>query len=354
MSTTPGPVRAAVVGLPGYGAVELVRILASHPAAEIVGAFGSPSRFGGASRAMPIGELVPKLRGLADVEVRAAAVDSILAVGADVVLTATPNEASHELVPPLVDAGTPVIDLSGSFRLKDAGLYPHFYGFEHTRPDLLDEAAYGMPELSREGIGGARLIAAPGCYPTATVLALAPLLAAGAVTGTPIVDAVSGVSGAGRGAGVRAHLSELSVQPYGVFGHRHGPEITQALGAPVVFTPHLAAFDRGIVATIHITAVDSASVIGDALAQAYRDEPFVRLRPPGEWPAAHEVAQTNFCDIAWAMDDATGHVIIVSAIDNLVKGAAGQAVQCINIRFGMPETAGLGLEGLHEGAGVMA
>jgi N-acetyl-gamma-glutamyl-phosphate reductase len=238
-----------------------------------------------------------------------------------------------------------VLDLSGGFRLRDAALYPKVYGFEHGHPELLETAVYGLPELNRAQIASARLVAVPGCYPTSAILPLAPLVRAGAVArGTrPIIDSTSGVSGAGRTPTAKTHFCEISLQPYNVLKHRHNPEIDLHAGVPVVFTPHLGAFDRGILSTIHVELSEgwNAARVGATLRGAYGAEPFVRLRAPDQWPSVGAVRETNFCDIGWAVDEPRRHLIVVSAIDNLVKGAAGQAIQCMNIVCGLPETLGL-------------
>lgn len=336
--------RCAVIGAGGYSGAELVSILIDHPAAELVGLFASERRAEGGD-VPSIGALVPRLRGRCDLPLLPTSVQEILALGPDAVFLATPHAVSHDLVPALRRPGTVVLDLSGAFRLKNAALYPRHYGFEHRHPALLASAVYGLAEHNREAIRAADLIAVPGCYPTSAILPLAPLVRAGAIdlSRRPIVDSTSGVSGAGRRPALASHFCEVSLQPYNVMTHRHNPEIDAYCGAPVVFAPHLGAFDRGILSTIHAELAPgwNAERIGRTLASAYSHEPFIRLLPPGEWPSIASVRATNFCDMAWAVDEAGSHLVIVSAIDNLVKGAAGQAVQCMNIRFGLPETAGL-------------
>lgn len=336
--------RLVIVGAAGYSGVELLSLLLSHPGAEVVGLFGSEGR----TEETPIAAASPRLRGRTPLAIRPVSVDAVRALKPDAVFLATPNEASHALAPKLLEAGLTVLDLSGSFRLRDAALYPAFYGFGHEHPSLLERAVYGLPELNRAAIAKAALIAVPGCYPTSAILALAPLVRAGAVEKgrRPVVDAISGVSGAGKTPTARTHFCEVSVQPYNVLKHRHNPEIDQHAGAAVVFTPHLGPYSRGIVSTIHVdlAAGWTAARVGDVYKGAYSGEPFVRLLPAGEWPSVLGVERTNFCDIGFAVDEPHRHLIVVSAIDNLVKGAAGQAVQCMNIRLGLPE--GAGLEGM--------
>lgn len=338
-------IRAAVVGAGGYTGVELIALLLSHPEAKVVGVFGSSAR---AEIPRLISEVAPRFRGRLDLPVLAGSPEAIEATKPDAVFLATPHEASVELAPALAARSMRVFDLSAAFRLKDARLYPKYYGFEHTQPGALDRAVYGLVELNREAIVRADIVAVPGCYPTSAILPLAPLARAGAIcSGTrPIVDSTSGVSGAGRTPSLRAMFCEVSQQPYGVLAHRHGPEIDAYVGMPVVFTPHLGPYDRGILSTIHVELVEgwTEARVRETYADAYGRERFIRLLPAGAWPAVNDVRGTNFCDIALAVDEAAHHLIVVSAIDNLVKGAAGQAVQCMNVRFGFDER--LGLEGV--------
>jgi N-acetyl-gamma-glutamyl-phosphate reductase len=257
----------------------------------------------------------------------------------------------------LVERGVRVLDLSADFRLKDPAAYSTWYGFDHTAPALLSEAVYGLPELHREAIAAARLVAVPGCYPTSTILGLAPLLAAGlADTESIVVDSISGVSGAGRKPELPTHYSEVneSLKAYGVAKHRHTPEIEQELsgvaGRPVrvTFTPHLAPLTRGILTTITARLVRSQAT-AELLAVYrgfYRERPFVRVLDEGRLPETKHVLHSNLCDIGLVSDARTGRVIVVSAIDNLAKGASGQAVQCFNLMAGLDERAGLWIPGL--------
>jgi N-acetyl-gamma-glutamyl-phosphate reductase len=335
--------RTVLVGAAGYTGAELAALLASHPNAEIVGVFGSERR---AAEGEPtLSSLFPRLRGICDLPVRPASVQAITALQPDAVFLCTPHEVSAEMAAPLLQAGIKVLDLSAAFRLQKASDYPAHYGFEHPNPSLLATAAYGLPEFHRDEIAHADLIACPGCYPTSVALPLRPLARAGLIrTDRPvIVDSASGVSGAGRSPAVKSLFCEVSFQPYNALKHRHQPEMRQETGCPVLFTPHLLPLDRGILSTIHAELADGASEasVRECLREAHGEEPFVRLLGKGEWPAISSVERTNFCDIGVAVDEPTRHLLIVSSIDNLLKGASGQALQCFNARFGLPETTGL-------------
>jgi N-acetyl-gamma-glutamyl-phosphate reductase len=339
-------VRAVVVGAGGYSGAELVNWLLVHPQAQIAGLFGS-SKHGGHEKPQQFSDLFARFRGRIDMTVEAVDLRTIEALGADVVFLATPHEASHDLAPALLEMGAIVIDLSAAFRFNDAAIYPKHYGFEHHHPELLKQAVYGLPELNRAELRDANLIAAPGCYPTSAILPLRPLVVAGAIEKDwrVIIDSTSGVSGAGRSPVHKSMFCEVSLQPYGVLAHRHMPEIAAHAGTPVIFTPHLGAFERGILSTIHVKLAAgagwNAARVDETLRAAYSNEPFVRLLPSGQYPSVAAVERTNFCDIGWAVDETAGHLILMSAIDNLVKGAAGQAVQCMNARMELPEVTGL-------------
>jgi N-acetyl-gamma-glutamyl-phosphate reductase len=339
---TTSTLSVAVVGAAGYSGAELVAMLAAHPEVSIVGVYGSGSRAGDEA----LSSVHPRLRGVADLPIEAADPAAIIASGAKAVFLCTPHEASEALAPALLDAGLVVLDLSASFRLRDPALYPAHYGFEHRHPSLLASAVYGLAELRPSELSGAHLIAVPGCYPTSVILPVRPLIDAGLVLPRRvIVDSSSGVSGAGRTAAVKSLFCEVSMQPYGVLSHRHQPEMAQETGADVLFTPHLGCWDRGILSTIHADLAPGATVHAcrQALADRYAASAFVRVLPPGSWPSVAGVERTNFCDIGVGGCDRRGHLVITSAIDNLVKGAAGQALQCMNLRFGFPESMGLGL-----------
>ena len=341
------PIRIAIVGAPGYTGAELASILAAHPDVELVGLFGSDRRASGDAAAESMADLFPRLAGVVDLPVRAGDAASILACAPDAVFLATPHEASERLAPALLEAGVVVFDLSAAFRLRDAALYPRHYGFEHAHAALLAEAVYGLPELAGDALRTAQLVACPGCYPTSVILPVRPLAAAGIIDRARpvIVDSASGVSGAGRSAAVKSLFCEVSLQPYGVLSHRHQPEMAQETGARILFTPHLVALDRGILSTIHAELAPGRT-LADAracLERAYAGAPFVRLLPAGRWPSIAAVERTNCCDIALGTDDTGTHLVVSSAIDNLTKGAAGQAVQAFNVRFGLDETTALGI-----------
>ena len=266
-----------------------------------------------------------------------------LAAAVDVAFLAVPEQAAAKLALPLVDAGVRVIDLSGAFRIRDAKVRARWYPDTTALPS---GAAYGLTEHYRDDVRGAALVANPGCYPTAALLALLPLAKAGLLDagGGVIIDAKSGISGAGRAPSDRTHFSENhgSVSAYGVFGHRHVAEMEQELGASVTFVPHLVPLHRGILETIYarVQAGTTAEQIADAFAASYKDEPFVRLTGDA-LPEIKHVAWTNFCDIGWRLDAGTGRLVLVACLDNLTKGAAGQALQNFNVACGFDERTGL-------------
>jgi N-acetyl-gamma-glutamyl-phosphate reductase len=325
--------RVAVAGATGYTGQELVRLLARHPRAALGPVMASRAAAAGGGRRLPA------LARLWDGEVTPLDADAL--GEADAAFLATPDAVSAELAPALVARGTRVFDLSGAFRLTDdenrAKWYPH-------SPAIPPGAAYGLAELNQKALREARFVACPGCYPTAALLALRPLREAGLLADDPsiVIDAKSGVSGAGKTPSERTHFSEChgNIAPYGIFSHRHGAEIEQELGTTVTFVPHLVPLDRGILETIYarLRPGAAASDITAAYDAAYGRAPFVRLR--GETvPEIKHVAMTNFCDIGWRVSG--DRAVIVSTIDNLLKGAAGQAVQAFNIAFGFEECAGL-------------
>ncbi|MGE0812218.1 MAG: N-acetyl-gamma-glutamyl-phosphate reductase [Vicinamibacterales bacterium] len=324
----------AVAGATGYAGQELVRLLARHPAADLTMATGS--------QATSAPRSLPALARVWDGQVVPLVVDEV-AAAADVVFLALPEAASADLGVAFLAKGARVIDLSGAFRLRDEAARARWYPATTTMPDGV---VYGLTEFTAAAIPGARLVSCPGCYPTASLLALQPLAEAGLLqSGTDvIVDAKSGVSGAGKAPSDRTHFSENhgSVAAYALFGHRHTPEIAQALGCPVTFTPHLVPLDRGILATIYARLAPgvTAARVGEVLAAAHAKSPFVRLTGD-QLPEIKHVAWTNFCDIGWKVDEPTGRIILVSVIDNLLKGAAGQAVQNFNLLTGLDERTGL-------------
>lgn len=332
--------RAVVVGAAGYSGAEIVGILLQHEAVDVVGLFASASR---ADNVVRFDQLFPRFRGWTDLKVHAATSEEILALEPDAVFLATPHEASHDLAPVLCEQGVTVFDLSAAFRLRDQAEYPKHYGFSHAHPGWLEKAVYGIAELNRPAIAKAQLIAVPGCYPTSVILPLRPLVDAGLLeSASIIVDSTSGVSGAGRSPALKNLFCEVSQQAYGVFTHRHQPEMAQETGMDVIFTPHLGPFDRGILSTIHATLRPNVgeSQVRETLSNRYASDPFVAILKVGDWPSVSAVEASNRCDIAIAVDPLRRHLIMCSAIDNLIKGAAGQAVQCMNIRFGFAETQG--------------
>ncbi len=345
------PVRVGVIGATGYVGGELIRLLSGHPFVRLVGLTGRDRQ------GDPVGAVHPHL---ADTGLT---LDSELAEEVDAVFLALPHGAAALRVPALLEQGVTVIDQGPDFRLRDRGDYPRWYGFEHAHPELLGRAVYGLPELHRAALvgaaagraaGTAALVGSPGCYPTATLLALAPLARAGLIADV-VVDAKSGVSGAGREAKADMLFAEVneSVRAYGVFNHRHTAEMEQELGAlargtgteaalrGLDFLPHLIPMTRGILASCHVRTtrpVEQAEL--DALyLTAYQDEPFVSV--VGSPPATGHVLGSNHARVFVRADERTGRIIAIGVIDNLVKGAAGQGVQAFNLVFGLPETAGL-------------
>ena len=331
--------KVGLVGFSGYSGAELLRLLNSHPHAEPV---LLEHRQDQTAAPAPIKHPQPR---------RAASTpDSVRAEGLAVVFLATPPEVSMELAPALLGAGAKVIDLSGAFRLRDAATYARWYKQEHTAPQLLAEAVYGLPEFCRQRIRTARLIANPGCYPTAANLAIQPLIASGAADRSAgiICDAKSGVSGAGRKPTLKTSFCEVAdnFSVYSVLDHRHVAEVLMVSGLKepeLSFTAHLLPIERGILETIYVRTrgIKSAEELLNIYLGHYQAEKFVRLYQPGTLPDLAAVNRTNFCDIGFKFDAPTGRAIIVSAIDNLVKGAAGQAIQNMNLMLGCEETEGL-------------
>jgi N-acetyl-gamma-glutamyl-phosphate reductase len=322
----------AIAGATGFAGQELVRILARHPAVTLTAAMSS----GVSSAPRPLPALARIWEG---------AVEPLdlerLAVDADIVFLALPEAASAELAPALLARGRRVIDLSGAFRIRSDADRQRWYPATAALPE---GTAYGFSERHKEAIADARLVSNPGCYPTAALLALEPLHAAGVIEGPIVVDAKSGISGAGKTPSERTHFSENhgSVAAYGIFSHRHTAEIEQELSSVVTFVPHLVPLDRGILETIYaaLRSGTTAAAVGEALRSAYADAPFVRLT--GDvLPEIKHVAHTNFCDIGWKVDESGGRLVMVAVLDNLVKGAAGSAVQNLNIMLGIDERTGL-------------
>jgi N-acetyl-gamma-glutamyl-phosphate reductase len=323
-----------VAGATGYAGQELLRLLARHPSVDLTIAT--------ASQASSAPRKLPALARVFDGDIRPLDIGAIIG-RAEAVFLALPESAAAEIAPALLEAGLRVIDLSGAFRLRHEAARARWYPATGTMPDGV---AYGLTEFEATSIASARLLSNPGCYPTAALLALLPLSRAGllAASGDIVIDAKSGISGAGKSPSERTHFSENhgSVAAYGVFGHRHTPEMEQALGRGVTFVPHLVPLDRGLMATVYARLAPGASAarVGDAFAAAYATAPFVRVTGDA-LPEIKHVAWTNFCDVGWKLDEAGGRICVVSVIDNLVKGAAGQAIQNFNVMFGLPETQGL-------------
>jgi len=330
--------RVGIIGASGFTGAELLRLLASHPGFELAFATGDTQAGTG------VAELYPSLAA-AHPTTRFAAWDPALLDGVDLVFCALPHGASQAIVPGLLAAGVRVVDLAADFRLRDPDLYPRWYGEAHTAPDLLARFAYGLPELFREPLRGARAVAVPGCYPTAASLALAPFVRAGLVEPAGmIVDAASGVSGAGRPPKATTTFCAVDEDftAYGLIDHRHTPEIEQNLGgASVLFTPHLAPMNRGILATCYARPtgdLDTAAALA-ALRDAYAGEPFVVVTEGS--PSTKATLGANTAQITARVDPRTGWLVALCAIDNLVKGASGQAVQCANLATGQVESTGL-------------
>lgn len=334
-------IKLGIVGGTGYAGVELLRLLTQHPHVEIT-TVASRSDIG-----MPVAEMFPNLRGRTSLRVEEAGSDNLLKC--DVVFFATPNGVAMQQAPQLLAAGVRVIDLAADFRIKDVAEWERWYGMKHACPEWVEQAVYGLPEVNREAIREARLIANPGCYPTAVQLGFLPLVEAGVVNLDHLVaDAKSGVSGAGRKPETHILFAEAAdnFKAYGVAGHRHLPEIRQGLtmraGAAVglTFVPHLVPMIRGIHATLYARLTDEVDLQA-LFERRYANEPFVDVLPAGAAPETRSVRTVNLCRMAVHRPQGGDTVVVLSVIDNLVKGASGQAIQNMNIMFGMEETAGL-------------
>ncbi len=339
-------IKVGVVGGAGYAGMGVLQILCSHPEAEIVWVSSEQAHAG-----KKLSDLRPSLSGICDLVCQPPDITAIIDA-VDVVIMALPNGLAMKLVPAILKKGKKAIDVSADFRIKDLDEYKKWYKIDHASPELVAEAVYGLPELFMEKIKGARLIANPGCYPTASILASAPLAGSGLVDPSSIViDAKSGVSGAGAALTEITHFPECNenLRAYAVASHRHNPEIDQVLGEvsgkkiTTTFVPHLIPMNRGIHSTVYATL--SAKADTAKLHALYRDfykgKYFVRVLDQGRFPATKYVSGSNFCDINVVADERSGRVIVMSVIDNLVKGAAGQAVQNMNIICGLDERTGL-------------
>jgi N-acetyl-gamma-glutamyl-phosphate reductase len=338
-------IKVGIVGVSGYAGLELITFLKRHPAMELAAAMDAEE----------IGEkalhdIHPRLRDVYGLSTFPVNPERLAALELDTIFLCTPDKASYSLVPKILPLGIRVIDLSGSFRLKDAASYPSWYGFDHSNPDLLNAAVYGLPEWNSKAIASARLIANPGCYPTSVILALLPLIRAGMLeTGSDILcDSKSGVTGAGRGVKQELMFSEVAenFRPYSPVTHRHAPEMCQELGWDVnnfTFVPHLLPIARGIISTmyVHFQRQISSAEIEAEYNKRYSNRPFVRILGSTRLPEVRAVSHTNFCDIGWRLTNGGRRAVVFSAIDNLVKGASGQAIQNFNLMHGLDEITGL-------------
>ncbi len=341
--TKSAPICAAIVGASGYSGAELLRILLRHPSVSVGDLYANTSA------GKKVSDLYPQFRGATDATY--GPFDAGSASAHDVVFVALPSGEAMHLTPELLQRGTRIVDLGGDFRLQDVTLYQKYYKRDHTAASILPQVVYGFPEWHADKIKTARMLSNPGCYPTSAILPLAPLIKAGLVEPTGIVvNSLSGVSGAGRSSSVEMSFAEIneSVKAYKVGTHQHIPEIQTALSelsgqaVTVTFVPHLIPITRGIYTSMYArpTKPLSDEVIHGAYDKAYRSAPFVRVLGPAV-PEIRSVNYTNFIDIGWKMYPENGHLIVFSTIDNLIKGAAGQAVQSMNLMFGIPETEGL-------------
>ncbi|UPR28831.1 N-acetyl-gamma-glutamyl-phosphate reductase [Vibrio crassostreae] len=330
--------KTTIIGASGYTGAELALMINRHPELTLSGLYVSANSV---DAGKPIAALHGKLAGLIDMPVQPLTNPEKVAKQSDVIFLATAHEVSHDLAPIFLENDCQVFDLSGAFRVKGENFYQEFYGFEHQHEQWLDKAAYGLAEWNEQEIKEAQLIAVAGCYPTASQLAIKPLVEAKLLDENqwPVINATSGVTGAGRKATMVNSFCEVSLQAYGVFNHRHQPEMAAHLGCDVIFTPHLGNFKRGILATITMKLAEGVTEqqIQDAFEQAYQGKPAVRLLEE-TLPRIQDVEQTPFCDLGWKVQGQ--HIIVVSAIDNLLKGASSQAMQCLNLRYGFaPLTA---------------
>ena len=338
-------IKAGIIGANGYAGAELMRLIAGHPEVEAVGCVSRScageeyrDEYGSFGEIVDISFIDREMAALAD--------------EADVIFTATPQGFCAGAVNEEILSKAKVIDLSADFRIKDPARYEEWYGIHHPSPELIERAVYGLPEIMRDEIKGASLIANPGCFPTCSILTIWPLMKAGLINpDTVVIDAKSGTSGAGRGAKIPNLFCEVNetVRPYGVTVHRHTPEIEDQLALAaghavnVLFTPHLIPMNRGILVTAYASLKDGADAgkCAAAYEEMYKDEKFVRYLGTGRLPETRWVRGSNYCDVTFRVDERTGRVIMMGAIDNLVKGAAGQALQNMNIIFGLPESMGL-------------
>src|SRR5713101_9635311 len=340
------PQRVAVVGATGYAGFELAQLLLRHPKIQKPTFYLRES----SAHVKCLTEVFPRLRGWGEAPCKTFSVDAVASSGAGTVFLATPHETSLELVPPLLNAGLRVVDLSGAFRFHDPETFAHWYKLPAPPKNLAEEAVYGLPELYADALPQARLVANPGCYPTSVILGLRPLVESGWINTTRgiVCDCKSGVSGAGKEPKRETHFVEVNenFRAYGLFTHRHTPEISGHLGLTsedFVFSTHLLPVERGILSTLYVWLhpAREENEIEALYRQFYAGRPMVRILGAGRLPELQHVAHTNFCDIGFALDPSGERLVIVSCLDNLGKGAAGQAVQNMNRMWGYPETAGL-------------
>ena len=337
-------IKIGIAGASGYTGLELIRLLVGHPGVELT--VLTSETFQGQN----IAEVFPSLNGVVDLELRP--LDNNIAKDCQVLFLALPHTLAMSKLPDYLQSDCKIIDLSADYRLKDPKAYTDWYSVTHTNPELLEKAVYGLPELHRQAIQSAQLVANPGCYPTSVVLALAPLLKTDWVDlGSIISDSKSGVSGAGRKPSLTSHFAEVNegISPYGLADHRHTPEMEQELSAlagksvRLTFSPHLVPMTRGMLSTVYINL--NQAITDEKLVEHYRSfykgENFIRVLNPGKFASSHHVLSSNFCDIGLKVDSRNQRLIITSALDNLIKGASGQAVQNMNIMLGLDEKTGL-------------
>ena len=337
-------IKIGIAGASGYTGLELIRLLVGHPGVELT--VLTSETFQGQN----IAEVFPSLNGIVDLELRP--LDNNIAKDCQVLFLALPHTMAMSKLPNYLQSDCKIIDLSADYRLKDPKAYTDWYSVTHTNPELLEKAVYGLPELHRQAIQSAQLVANPGCYPTSVVLALAPLLKTDWVDlGSIISDSKSGVSGAGRKPSLTSHFAEVNegISPYGLADHRHTPEMEQELSAlagksvRLTFSPHLVPMTRGMLSTVYINL--NQAITDEKLVEHYRSfykgENFIRVLNPGKFASSHHVLSSNFCDIGLKVDSRNQRLIITSALDNLIKGASGQAVQNMNIMLGLDEKTGL-------------
>jgi N-acetyl-gamma-glutamyl-phosphate reductase len=338
-------IRVGVVGVSGYAGLELIKLILQHPDVDFAAAMDAQE-----IGEKPLHDIHPRLRGTSSLNTFPPDGNRMAELKLDTVFLCTPDKVSYDLVPKIISAGIRVIDFSGAYRLKDMDSYSSWYGFQHANPDLLKSAVYGLPEWNAKSIASANLIANPGCYPTSVTLALLPLIRAGIIeTGSDIFcDSKSGVTGAGRGVKAELMFSEVTenFRPYSPITHRHAPEMCQELGWDLnnfTFIPHLLPTNRGIISTMYVQLPQpvSSAEIGAEYEKRYAGRPFVRILGGSRLPELRAVNHTNYCDIAWRLSHGGRRAVIFSAIDNLGKGAAGQALQNFNIMHGLDETTGM-------------